>query len=219
MRELTATILLPNCRVWDGNRCDGAATKGAKCPLNKDFLGQHVTRTDAHKRISSAGHSTNLQFSKRRCGQDRPPPGISSVGVRRSGRRSLCSCLLRQDRHSIQVRIRTLLGIGGRQDRGVRSWRGPMLTGIRQGKSRRRIRIIKYNQCFAGVVQWQNGSFPSFDFGELSKAHLTSKPDRLGERRITRRNRGPLTASLIFPVVPLKVRTLACAILFDASKE
>jgi hypothetical protein len=71
----------------------------------------------------------------------------------------------------------------------------------------------------AGVVQWQNGSFPSFDLGELSKAHLTAKPDRLGERRITRRNRGPLPASLIFPVVPLKVRTLACAILFDASKE
>ena len=68
---------------------------------------------------------------------------------------------LRQDRHSIQVRMRTLLGIGGRQDRGVRSWRGPTLTGIRQGKLRRRIRNIKQNQWFAGVVQWQNGSFPT----------------------------------------------------------
>jgi hypothetical protein len=53
-----------------------------------------------------------------------------------------------------QAGMRTLLGIGGRQDRGVRSWRGPKLTGIRQGKSRRRIRILPHNQWFAGVVQW-----------------------------------------------------------------
>ena len=34
--------------------------KGMKCPINRDFLGEHVTRTDAHKRISSAVHSTTL---------------------------------------------------------------------------------------------------------------------------------------------------------------
>jgi hypothetical protein len=52
------------------------------------------------------------------------------------------------------VRMRTLLDIGGRQDRGVRLWSGPKLTGIRQGKSRRLIGITKHNQWFAGVVQW-----------------------------------------------------------------
>jgi hypothetical protein len=38
------------------------------------------------------------------------------------------------------------LGIGGRQDRGIRLKRGAKLTGIRQGKSRRRIRIMTQNQ-------------------------------------------------------------------------
>jgi hypothetical protein len=42
----------------------------------------------------------------------------------------------------LQTRMTTLLAIGGRQDRGVRSWRGSKLTGIRQGKVRRRIRIL-----------------------------------------------------------------------------
>jgi hypothetical protein len=35
------------------------------------------------------------------------------------------------------------------------------LTGIRQGKSGQRIKFLTQNQWFAGVVQWQNGSFPS----------------------------------------------------------
>jgi hypothetical protein len=62
---------------------------------------------------------------------------------------------------------RPLLSIGGRQDRGVRSWRGPKLTGIRQAKSRRRIRIIKHNQWFAGVV---NGRRPP-NFASARLAH------------------------------------------------
>jgi hypothetical protein len=40
----------------------------------------------------------------------------------------------------------TLLGIGGLQGRGVGSRRGSKLTGIRQGKLRRRIRILTQNQ-------------------------------------------------------------------------
>src|SRR5664279_1194528 len=69
---------------------------------------------------------------------------------------------------------------------------------------------------FAGVVQWQNGSFPSFDLGELPKARITSKPDRLGGNG---RSQGAIAASLIFPVAPLKVRALACAMLFDARRN
>ena len=56
IREPTATILLPNSRMWDGTRRDGEVVTGAKCPINGDFPGQHITRTDAQKRISSAVH-------------------------------------------------------------------------------------------------------------------------------------------------------------------
>src|SRR5260370_10427467 len=51
-----------------------------------------------------------------------------------------------QNRRSIQVTMRTLLSVGSPEDRGVGLWRGPKLTGIGQGKSRRRIKIPTQNQ-------------------------------------------------------------------------
>ena len=142
--EHPATILLPNSVAAD-DTSRHMTDNVIKIPRENKTLHNRPLQGDmAQAAFRVRCIRPTLQFSKRRRGPDRPAPGISAFAGRGGG-----VCLhggLRQDRHSIQVRMRTLLGIGGHQDRGVRSQRGSKLTGIRQGKSRRRIKIITQNQ-------------------------------------------------------------------------
>jgi hypothetical protein len=144
--EHLATILLPNPVAAHDTKQD-AVDCPAKIPKeNRTVLNgsSPAEMTETEFRVRCIRPLSN----SRNAGADqivrRPASPRSAFAGRGGG-----VCLhggLRQDRHSIQVRMRTLLGIGGRQDRGVRSPRGSKLTGIRQGKSRRRIKIITPNQ-------------------------------------------------------------------------
>jgi hypothetical protein len=86
--EHLATILLPNpVAAHDTSRhaMDGLI----KISKENRTLGNRPLQAEMGAAAFRVRCSRPLQFSKRRRGPDRPAPGISSVGVRRSGRRRL----------------------------------------------------------------------------------------------------------------------------------